>query len=230
LTALSVPGAWLQGDKLGPPDETGRSMVARLLRSPVGVLVDRRRLGPVLVMLRSHPLLTDLCVASALSAALSATGCETPHTTVVLDNDYPPSDTKPLVVYRAYWQAVSFEDAVAPGSSSDPQSTVPASDNTAYVVLAPGWDPTSATPPTSFVFMQSRSGFGVHLDDTVHIPVDDATFLGNCAAGSFLSQAQADFITERIFTPAIFPDATSSSFHYDAATCTTTPVGGAGPS
>jgi hypothetical protein len=48
------------------------------------------------------------------------------------------------------------------------------------------------------------------------------------AAPSFLSQAQADFITQRIFTPTIFPDASASSFRYDAATCTTTPTGDAG--
>jgi hypothetical protein len=182
-------------------------------------------------MRRSHPLSSLVrvtAIASALLPAFSATGCGAPNTTVVLDNRYPPSTTKPLVVYRAYWQAVSFQDAIAPGSSSDPQPTVPASDNTAYVVLAPGWDPTSSTPPTSFVFLQSRSGFEVHLDNTLHIPVDDATFIGNCAAGSFLSQAQADFITERIFTPTIFPNAAASSFRYEAATCTTTPIGDAG--
>jgi hypothetical protein len=170
-------------------------------------------------------------VALAL-AAFVAVGCNAnPATTVIFDNDYPPSATKPMVVYRAYWQAVSLQDAIAPGASSEPQSTlsgggpvVPASDNTAYVILAPGWDLTSSTPPTSFVFLQSRGEFAVHLGDTLHIPVDDATFIGNCAAGSFLSQAQADFITERIFTPSLFPDAAASSLRYEAATCTTIPT------
>jgi hypothetical protein len=165
---------------------------------------------------------------SLLVFAPFAVGCEAPTTTVIVDNDYPPSATKPLVVYRAYWQAAAFDAAIAPGSSSDPQRTVPASNNTAYVVLAPGWNLTSSTPPTSFVFLQSRSGFAVHLDDTLRIPVDDTTFIGNCAAGSFLSQDQADFITQRIFTQTIFPDAEASSFRYEAATCTTTPIGDAG--
>src|ERR1019366_3192359 len=166
------------------------------------------------------------CVFALASLAV---GCESaPVATVVVDNRYPPSMANALVVYRAYWQAVSFQNAIAPNSSSDPQSTLTASANTAYVVLAPGWDPTSSTPPTSFVVLQSRAGFAVHVGETLHIPVDDTTFIGNCASGSFLSQAQADFITQRIFTPIIFPDASAFSFRYDAATCTTTPTGDAG--
>jgi hypothetical protein len=163
-------------------------------------------------------------IAPALCLALPSAGCDAhPQSTVVLDNDYPPFATVPLPVYRAYWQAVSFPAPVAPGSSSDPQDTVPASDNTAYALLAPGWDPSGATPPTAFVVVQSREGFGVHLNDTLHIPVDDTAFAGNCAAGSPLTQAQADFITQLVF-PCDF-----ASFRYDAATCTTTPVADAGP-
>jgi hypothetical protein len=157
----------------------------------------------------------------AIACALPAVGCDTPHTDVVLDNDYPRSRTDALVVYRAAWQAVTFQHPILPGSSSDPQSTVAASENTAYVVLAPGWDPASAASPTSFVVLQSRQGFAVHLDDTLHIPVDDTTFVGDCAAGSFLSQAQADFITRLVF-PSDF-----ASLHYGAASCKTTPIGDA---
>jgi len=50
---------------------------------------------------------------------------------------------------------------VAPGESSAPQSTVAASDNTAYVVLAPGWDPASSAEPSCLVVLQSRQGYGV---------------------------------------------------------------------
>jgi hypothetical protein len=129
----------------------------------------------------------------------------------------------PLVVYDAYWQAVSFAGSpIAPGASSDPQSSVPASDNTAYVVLAPGWDPASSAPPTSFVVLQSRSGFSAHLGDTLHIPVSDATFAGNCAARSFLTQDQADFVSRLVF-PGVF-----ANLHYDPSTCTTTSIGGDG--
>jgi hypothetical protein len=157
-----------------------------------------------------------------LCFAAVAAGCGSPQTFVVLDNNYPPHTPIPLVVYQAYWQAVSFPQPVAPDASSDAQSTVPASANTAYVLLAPGWDPTSTAPPTSFIVLQSQDGFGVHLGDTLHIPVDDAMFLGNCGARSFLTQAQADFITQLVF-PSAF-----ASFRYDAATCTTTPIGDAG--
>jgi hypothetical protein len=145
-------------------------------------------------------------------------GCDEPHTYVVLDNNYPSSTTA-LVVYHAFWQAVSFQIPVPPGSSSDLQSTIPASANTAYVVLAPGWDPTSSRAPTSLIAMQSRNGFEVHLNHILHIPVDDATFVGNCAARSFLSQDQADFITQRVF-PSDF-----TALRYDAANCTTAPLG-----
>jgi hypothetical protein len=141
-----------------------------------------------------------------------------PTTSVVLDNDYPPSSG--FVVYRAYWQAVSFSDPVFPGSSSDAQSTLAASANTAYVIVAPGWDPDAGSPPTptSFLLLQSIDGFGVDLGDTLHITVDDAHFAGNCAAGSHLSQAQADFITQFVLAD-VFPDA-APPLQYDAATCT----------
>jgi hypothetical protein len=158
------------------------------------------------------PLISILLVVGA--AAL--TGCDAPQTQVVFDNGYPASALVPFVVYRARWHAVSSQDPLLPGASSDPQDTVAASPNTAYVVLAPGWDPVSGIPPTSFIVLQSMNGFEVHLDQTLHIPVDDATFVGDCAAGSFLSQDQADFITQRIFASDFL------SLRYDAATCTTT--------
>lgn len=156
--------------------------------------------------------------ALAATLAVFSLACDKPSTDVIVDNDYPPSPTNALVVYRVHWQAVTFDQPISPGASSEPQSTVPASANTAYVVLAPGWDPTSATPPTSFIVMQSASGFEVHLGDTLHIPVDDTTFVGSCAANNPLSQADADFITHRVF-----PD-DFAAFAYDAATCTTTPI------
>jgi hypothetical protein len=62
----------------------------------------------------------------------------------------------------------------------------------------------------------------VQVGDTLQIPVDDETFVGNCASSSFLSQSQADFITQRVF-PSIF-----ANLRYDAGNCKTTPVGDAG--
>jgi hypothetical protein len=108
------------------------------------------------------------------------------------------------VVYRASWQAVSFTTPVAPGTSSDPEVTVFASSNTAWVVLA--------TP--SLVVLESRAGFELPFDSTLHIPVDDSHFAGNCATGSTLPQGEADFITENVFA-SVFAGLT-----YDAATCT----------
>jgi hypothetical protein len=143
-------------------------------------------------------------------------GCDAPDTNVVLNNHYPPSTTSPLVVFAAVWQAVTFSQPLPPGAASDPQSTVSASANTAYVLLAPGWDRNGATTPTSLIALQSRQGFSVHLNQTLRIPVDDTTFAGNCAAGSHLSQGQADFITQRVFASDF------ASLAYDAATCTTT--------
>jgi hypothetical protein len=160
-----------------------------------------------------------------LSCLLLVVGCmnlDTPHTHVSLDNGYPTSATVPLVIREGYWQAVSFSTPIPPGGSSGLQDTVPASDNTAYVVLAPGWDPTSSAPPTSFVVLQSKGGFAVALNHTLHIPVNDSTFAGNCGAGSTLTQPQADFITQIAF-PSTF-----MGLSYDAATCTTTSVGDAG--
>jgi hypothetical protein len=166
-------------------------------------------------------------VPRALAPALFAwalPACNAPTTHVVLDNDYPADAGTPLVVYRAFWQAVAFQDPVLPGESSSSLETVPASANIAYVVLAPGFDPTGDAGPTSFVLLESRdAGFGVNLNETLHIPVDDTRFAGNCDAGSSLSQAQADFIVNFVFTPNLFPDA-AAPFRYNAATCTTIPT------
>ena len=166
------------------------------------------------------------CAASVFASALLSAGClnvDTPSTSASLDNDYPPSSA--LVVYQAHWQSLTFSTPVAPGASSGPQAGEPASTNTAYAVLAPGWDPASASLPTTFIVLQSKRDFDLHIGDTLHIPVSDATFAGNCAAGSTLTQAQADFITQLVF-PGTF-----AGLHYDAPTCTTSsaPDAGGGP-
>jgi hypothetical protein len=162
-----------------------------------------------------------------LLAPLTLACDQHPRTRVVLENKYPSSGETPFIVYRAFWQAVPFQQPLPPGSSSDEQDTVPASLNAAYAAVAPGWDPDASTVPTSFLFLQSKSGFEVHLNDTLDIGVDDATFAGNCAAGSFISQEQADFMTQRIFTQTLFPDA-FAPFFYDATSCATTAIADAG--
>ena len=162
-------------------------------------------------------------LALALVLAPLAGGCgKTPITKVTFENRYAPSSTNQRVIYRAFWHSASVQDPVAPGSSSAPLDTVPASEQTAYVLLAPGWDPASATPPTSLVVLQSRQDYAVNLNETLEIPVDDGAFDGDCAAGSILTQAQADVITRFVF-PNDF-----AMLGYDAATCTTTQIGDAG--
>lgn len=54
------------------------------------------------------------------------------------------------------------------------------------------------------------------LNNTLQIPVDDNHFDGNCDAGSFLTQDQADLITHNVFASVFF------GLAYDAATCSTT--------
>lgn len=157
----------------------------------------------------------------SLAVGCAGIGDSAPKTTVVLDNRYAPTATDQRVVYRAFWQAVSFQRPVAPGASSDPQDTVPASENTAYAVLAPGFALTSTTPPASMIVLRSKQGFKVRLDETLHIPIDDTTFVGNCAAGSFLTQEEADFITQRVFARDFM------MLSYDAATCTSAATGDA---
>lgn len=151
------------------------------------------------------------CLAAC--ALVLAAGCDAPFAEVVLDNQYAPATGN--VVYRATWLAVRFPTPLGPGEATEAQDTVAASANTAYVLLAPGWDPASGETPASLVVLVSPAGFAVHLDETLHIPVDDDHFAGNCAAGSFLDQATADFVTRRVFA------ADFAGRSYDAATCTT---------
>jgi hypothetical protein len=173
------------------------------------------------------PRTCSLSFARIAVVAFLTTGCAgfpdaPPQTDVVLENRYAP-DTA-LIVYDAHWLNASFAgEPLAPGSSSPPQSTVPASaDNTAYVVLAPRWDPASTSPPRTLIALESRAGFAVALGDTLHIRVEDDAFEGNCVSGSHLTQDQADFLTQVVFA------ADFDGLSYEAATCTTTPNGGAG--
>jgi hypothetical protein len=157
-------------------------------------------------------------VAGLVLLALAA-GCDQgPHTAVILYNGYSSSAPAPLVVYAAYWENIAFPTPVDPGASSPPQVAEPTSGDTAYVVLAPGWDPELSATPSSLVVMQSRNPIAVDFNDTLTITVDDADFIGNCASGSPLPQDEADFITQRVF-PGDF-----ASMRYDAATCTLTPT------
>jgi hypothetical protein len=158
--------------------------------------------------------------AIPLLCTLLATSCDPGPAQAVLDNDYPPLPARPYVVYAAFWQAVSFTAPVLPGAASAPLQTVSASANTAYVLVAPDWDPARTAPPASFLLLQSREDYGVQLGDVLHIAIDDDTFAGNCDAGSSLTQAQADFMAQRVFPGEL------AGRSYDAGTCT---LGGGSP-
>jgi hypothetical protein len=160
-----------------------------------------------------------------VAVAACADGCDPgPHTAVVLTNGYPATGTAPLVVYRAYWENVSFPTPIDPGFSASPQPAESTSGVTAYVVLAPGWDPELSATPKSLVVLQSRVPIATSYNDLLTITVDDTAFAGNCVAGSLLPQAQADFITQVVF-PSDF-----AAYRYDAATCTLTPANDGGGS
>lgn len=168
-----------------------------------------------------------LSIACAGCAALSliVTACDTPDPTkAVVDNAYPEladggDPSTQVVVYKAWFVTTLFTDPVLPAQSSDELRSVPATD-TAYALLAPGWDPEGTAPPTTLIAVQSKGKVSVSRGDVLHLSISDATFTGSCAAKQPLAQADADFITQRIF-PGDFADKT-----YDAATCTATPIPG----
>jgi hypothetical protein len=164
-------------------------------------------------------LLSTACAA----ASLTSTACDTPNpTNAVVDNAYPEladggDPSTQVVVYKAWFVTTLFTEPVLPAQSSDERRSVPATDS-AYALLAPGWDPEGTAPPTALIAVQSKGKLSVRRGDVLHLAVSDATFTGNCAAKQPLSQADADFITQRIF-PGDFANVT-----YDATTCTSAPT------
>lgn len=162
-----------------------------------------------------------LPVVAASMVLTLALGCETESpSTAVVENAFPvPMDggdpSQQLTVYRVWYSTTLFLDPVSPGQVSDPQRTVPGSDY-AYALLAVGWDPSSTAPPATLIALRSSEKFPVKLGDVLDIRVSDDAFVGNCAAGKALSQADADFITQRIF-PGSF-----ANLQYNSVTCTST--------
>lgn len=162
---------------------------------------------------------------SALILIFLATGCETPDATqAVFVNRYPAGEVgapNTVVLSAGWWSVAELDAAVLPGAESDPVRIVKGTDY-AYALLAIGWDPESGALPTRVIPVRSRAQLSAARGDTLRIEISDATTLGNCASGEPLSQADADFITQRIF-PGPF-----SGLTYDAATCTTSAVSDAG--
>ncbi len=167
---------------------------------------------------------TLLSMCTLVAATLAAiTGCdgETPTSATVADG-YPViaeggDSSKRVIVYKVWWVTTLFDGPIVPGAESDTLRTVPAEDF-AYALLAPGWDPASSAPPATLIPVHSANKLSVQRGETLRIEVGDATFVGNCAAGSPLPQTDADFITQSIF-PGDFAAVT-----YDAKTCASTPV------
>ncbi|HEX7667629.1 MAG TPA: hypothetical protein VF407_24040 [Polyangiaceae bacterium] len=160
-----------------------------------------------------------LLLLSALSLLPLASACDDQETTAIVDNGYPTLDDggldpqKSITVYRAWWLVSVFADPVAAGASSSANRVVPGQD-TAYFLLAPGWDPASSDPPTNLVVAKSNDVLKIDKDNALHIAVDDDHVTGNCATGHPLTQADADKITTTIFAGEF------EGFTYDAATCT----------
>jgi hypothetical protein len=167
--------------------------------------------------------------AWVLSASLIL-GCNTSEpTSAVLSNEYPPAsdagseDSTP--VYKGWWAVSQFPDPVAAGQVSEPVRIVLGSDY-GYALLAPGWDVASSTPPTTLIPVRSAQKLSIGRGELLTFVVSADASVGDCRAGTPLTQADADFITQRIF-PGEFADRI-----YDAESCTTSAVsageGGAG--
>jgi hypothetical protein len=165
------------------------------------------------------------CVCVSCFPLLAACNTSDP-TSALLLNEYPPnatSSTASTTVYKGWWSVALFPDPVLAGQTSDPERAVPGTDY-GYALLAPGWDPSSGTPPTGLIPVRSTEKLSVVRGNTLNFLVSDSRTLGNCAGGQALSQEEADFITQRIF-PGEF-----ANLNYDATTCTavTADLGGAG--
>ena len=163
-----------------------------------------------------------------LSCFLLLAACSTSGpTSALLLNEFPSASVAgakdSMTVYKGWWSVALFAAPVLAGQTSDPERAVPGTDY-GYALLAPGWDPSSGTPPTRLIPVRSAQRLSVGRGDTLNFLVSDSQTLGNCAGGHALSQDDADFITQRIF-PGEF-----ANVNYDATTCTAVAVdsGGAG--
>ena len=173
----------------------------------------------------TFPRVRSSLVALAVAAALAPlTGCDDTPTTAVVENSFPASgagSSGPTTVYEVWWVTTLFPNAVAPGSISETERTIPAADF-AYALLAPGWSPVDGGRPARLIAARSANPLSVAVHDVLRIVVSPATFVGDCATGQPLDADDARFIVERIF-PGDFADVA-----YDPATCTTTPEAGDG--
>jgi hypothetical protein len=125
-------------------------------------------------------------------------GCDD-ATMIVVDDAYT-DDTR---VDAVWWFESLVPNQIAPGGESPAYRTVPGQDF-AYMILERGGQ----------VFVARTSlALGVHRGEELHVVVSPETIVGDCATNARLTQAEADFITQRIF-----PDRFASTI-YDAETC-----------
>jgi hypothetical protein len=163
-------------------------------------------------------------VARTWALFLLASACNTAEpTSAVLSNEYSPADkadrADSMPVYKGWWAVAQFPEPVAAGQVSNPVRVVPGSDY-GYALLAPGWDATSDTPPTTLIPLRSTQKLGVGRGELLTFVVSDQATLGDCRAGMPLTQEDADYITRRVF-PGEF-----ATLAYDAESCTSSPVAG----
>lgn len=152
-------------------------------------------------------------------------GCDTSEATqAVLANEYPAPGAAPfadsMVVYKGWWAVAQFPGPLAPGQVSDTVRVVEGTDY-GYALLAPGWDASLGAPPSHLIPVRSVQELSVARGDTLNFAVSDTATVGNCAAGNPLAQADADFITQRIFQSEF------RNLVYDAASCSASPALGA---
>jgi hypothetical protein len=162
----------------------------------------------------------SLLLFALATPAAALIGCDTADPTrAVVENGYPPppdgAESQQTAVVKAWWSVTLFADPVAAGASSAEERVVPASDH-AYALLAPGWSPLSPVAPSTLVVVRTREKVDVGRGGTARITISPATTVGDCDAGSTLTQEEADFITQRIF-PGDFAGQV-----YDASRCVTT--------
>jgi hypothetical protein len=157
-----------------------------------------------------------------LDAACAATGCDDNPTPADVEPDYATADdasapAATITVFKTWWVTTLFPSPVLPGAESETERTIPGTDF-AYALIAPGWTADSGQPPARLVALKSAQTLTATEHHLLSITISDATFNGNCAAGSVLDGDDARLIVERIF-PGEFAGLT-----YDPATCTATPT------
>jgi hypothetical protein len=165
---------------------------------------------------------TSLFLA-CLYLGVGASGCSDDPTTAIVENGFSPAadggSNGKTTVFKVWWSTTLFASPIAPLTRSEVERTVPATDF-AYALLALGWIPEDAAPPSRLVPVRSASRMTVAAHDLLRIVVSDETFTGDCATGKPLSAEDAQFIVERIF-PGDFAGGV-----YDPATCETTSADG----